>query len=63
MIYKHVRIISFLGVISVQIKSSPHSAAPHELTKVKICTFYHENMLNSVLLETSCYQDTLAMSL
>ena len=41
---------------------SPHSAAPHEFTKVKICTLHHENKLSSVLLETSCYQDTLAMS-
>ena len=63
MSYKSVRIISFLGVISIQKYCSPHSAAPHEFTKVKICILYHENMLSSVLLETSCYQDTFAMSL
>ena len=33
-------------------KHPPHSVAPHEFTKVKICTLYHENMLSSVLLET-----------
>ena len=31
---KSVRIISFFGVISIQKKCSPHSAAPHEFTKV-----------------------------
>ena len=44
-------------------KRSPHSAAPHEFTKVKIITLYNENMLSSNLLETSCYQDTLAINL
>ena len=63
MSYKSVRIISFFGVNSIQKNCSPHSAAPHEFKKVKICTLYHENMLSSVLLETSCYQNTLAMSL
>ena len=37
---------------------SPHSAAPHEFTKVKICTLHHENVLSSVLPETSCFQET-----
>ena len=41
----------------------PHSEAWHEFTKVKICTLYHENMLCSVLMEASYYQDTLAMNL
>ena len=43
-------------------KLSPHSAAPHGLTRVKICTLYHKNMLSSNLLETSCYWNTLAMN-
>ena len=60
MSFKSVRIISLLGVISIQTKSPPHSGATYEFTKVRSCTLYLENMLCSVLLETLCYQGTLA---
>ena len=58
-----VRIISFLGLISIQTKWTTHRAAPYEFAKAKICWFYLENMLSSVLLETAFYQDTLTVNL
>ena len=57
--YEAVRIISFLGVISIRTKSVC-LVTQHRL---KICILYCEANLISMLLEVLCYQDTLTMNL
>ena len=39
----------------MQTKPFVSKRSTNELTKVKSCLLYLENMLSSVLLETSCY--------
>ena len=63
MSYKCGCIISFSGVISIQTKSFLSAQRQMSLQKRKFSHYLENTMIISVVFETSCYQDTLAMDL